>query len=799
MSAPPSNPTPAFQSSQSLWPLPADAAASKSKSRNRRPPRKQAQPAAAAAPPPAQPQQSASTSTSTAAPAPKPQAQATHRTSSSWRGSGRGRGRGGAMSAGAFAQANAGGVRAMSTAAAQSSASEDLGRRVQRTPLFQGAIADSRRTVHTDSSASPSPSAPGTDSNNGSLQPSATEGGAAPAPPARRGKGGKARPPRGPSKNELLLQEAALKDGEEGGLEKEMMRLYEIQRPSPKAIAARQHLIDELTAYLNWQHFQWGHPHSPHRNPLKIEPFGSMRFGLGTSSSDLDLCLLDPYRPHGFEEKWYSSKQEVMQELPDIYQMRKLGNALRRAGLSNVNPISGATVPICKFEVRIDGQLIQADLNTNERLGLFNSRLINSYCNLHPLVRPLSVFIKFWAKQRGLNDPSGRIVTFSSYTLILLVIAYLQRINLLPNLQNDDLIARTSTPRQRFFSTPKAYGRRGKLKHLIRSVGWDVTFVEYENPPAKYEPTQADLVELARGFFHYWADEFEMGREVVSISNGGPFERKRTFPPQKPPKGKKAVVKPGEEDKGEVSLADRQRQEAEDEALALFAAEAQRATQPQVDDPQAELDAIAAQELAAERAQDEAANPSASRSSSPIAFEEFFEPENWAEHMLVVQDPFILTRNCAGNVHPDWVEELRVQMRRARDLIDARAPLSEICASSTSDPSYRPVAVIKKAAKEAQVKAQRQKQREEEQRRAQEAKAERMRMHEEAMRRQEEEKAARKAAKGEAKDGVQEEEGETAVAGEVSAGQNGGTVVEGKQKPEEVVEPAKEAETTTKH
>ena len=28
-----------------------------------------------------------------------------------------------------------------------------------------------------------------------------------------------------------------------------------------------------------------------------------------------------------------------------------------------------AAVPICKFEVEIDGQIIQADLNTNERLG----------------------------------------------------------------------------------------------------------------------------------------------------------------------------------------------------------------------------------------------------------------------------------------------------------------------------------------------------------------------------------------------------------------------------------------------
>lgn len=73
---------------------------------------------------------------------------------------------------------------------------------------------------------------------------------------------------------------------------------------------------------------------------------------------------------------------------------------------------------------------------------------------MNPLVRPLSVFIKFWAKQRGLNDPSGTPTTFSSYTLILLVISYLQHLDLLPNLQDPELIASTGTAPNRFFSTP---------------------------------------------------------------------------------------------------------------------------------------------------------------------------------------------------------------------------------------------------------------------------------------------------------------------------------------------------------
>lgn len=339
-----------------------------------------------------------------------------------------------------------------------------------------------------------------------------------------------------------------------------------------------------------------------------------------------------------------------------------------------------AAVPICKFKVMIDGHLIEADLNTNERLGsyetpsfadgcdcltadgplptgVFNSRLINSYCNLHPLVRPLSVFIKFWAKQRGLNDPSGTPTTFSSYTLILLVIAYLQHVDLLPNLQNADLIASTGTERNRFFSTPKARARRSRVDRIVRSVGWDVTFVEYETTPEGYAAPAASLVDLARGFFHYYADEFDMERTAVSVWNGAPLERQRPFGTKKPADTVDTELVEALARNGDLSSAEVRRQREEDADLSAFAAEGITAiTEPDLDSLAADLDALR-QEDHAQRAPAEEPN---SRSSSPIEYGEYEEPERWADNLLVVQDPFILTRNCPGNVAPDWVEELRI-------------------------------------------------------------------------------------------------------------------------------------------
>ncbi|GAA5826781.1 hypothetical protein JCM11251_002892 [Rhodosporidiobolus azoricus] len=707
---------PSFASSNTVWPagaLSAGTSSAPSGEQKKPKPRHRARkkPVAVDAAPP--PSLATTAQTDSSAPLKTKQKQSQRggssargsRTDMPWRGSGRGRGRGGATLAGTNGRGGAavGGAQAgrpfstvaTSSSAGNSSGVEDMGSRIPFARPGQAGSSTWRRPLNTDASSSASDMPP----------PVSTPRAYTPDGGRGKGKG------RQPDKNDLLLQEVGLKEGEEGGLEKELMQLYETQRPSPAAVAARQHLIDELTTWLNAERFHWGHPHDARKRPIKVEAFGSVRFGLGTSNSDLDLCLLDPYRPSGFVEKWFSSADAMIRDLPDIYNMRKLGRSLQRANLMDVRAIPDAAVPICKFKVMIDGHMIEADLNTNEQLGLFNSRLINSYCNLHPLVRPLSVFIKFWAKQRGLNNPSGSPTTFSSYTFILLVIAYLQKLNLLPNLQSPTLIEHTNTPQKRFFSTPKA--RTKRFKRIIRSVGWDVTFVSYdEGAPEGYEPESAELVELARGFFDYYGEGFNTEGEIISVWNGAPLTRAREYMDEEALKAEHAR----KSEQGQVEARERRaraekeaeeqlveqvneglealnvrdaKEDPEDEGAFASAAAAEPAAPASsegdgaavnLDSRQADVDALE---------QDRPARPD-SRSSEPMEYVDFEEPDRWSEHLLVVQDPFILTRNCAGNVHPDWVEELRVQMRRARDLIDAHAPLATICQNVASEPGYMP-------------------------------------------------------------------------------------------------------------
>lgn len=72
---------------------------------------------------------------------------------------------------------------------------------------------------------------------------------------------------------------------------------------------------------------------------------------------------------------------------------------------------------------------LDCDLNVNDRMGMHNSEMINEYCALSPVLRPLLFSIKEWAKPLGLNTPSGGLgvsVSFSSYALALMTIAFLQ-------------------------------------------------------------------------------------------------------------------------------------------------------------------------------------------------------------------------------------------------------------------------------------------------------------------------------------------------------------------------------------
>lgn len=64
--------------------------------------------------------------------------------------------------------------------------------------------------------------------------------------------------------------------------------------------------------------------------------------------------------------------------------------------------VSTAKVPIVKiFDPELE---LPCDMNVNNTQALENTRMIKTYIEIDPRVRPLAMIIKHWTKSRAIND-----------------------------------------------------------------------------------------------------------------------------------------------------------------------------------------------------------------------------------------------------------------------------------------------------------------------------------------------------------------------------------------------------------
>jgi DNA polymerase sigma len=71
-------------------------------------------------------------------------------------------------------------------------------------------------------------------------------------------------------------------------------------------------------------------------------------------------------------------------------------------GMKKVVCISAAKVPIVKIW---DPELgLACDMNVNNTQALENTRMVRTYIEIDPRVRPLAMIIKYWTRRRVLND-----------------------------------------------------------------------------------------------------------------------------------------------------------------------------------------------------------------------------------------------------------------------------------------------------------------------------------------------------------------------------------------------------------
>ncbi|KAG5513311.1 hypothetical protein PMAC_001374 [Pneumocystis sp. 'macacae'] len=249
----------------------------------------------------------------------------------------------------------------------------------------------------------------------------------------------------------------------------DILQLYETLLPSSENNNRWTKFLKKLTIILKKE---W-----PNKK-ITVQAFGSTVNQLCTSESDVDVCITT-----------------VEKGLVDTCRLAKV---LASYGMERVVCVPRAKVPIVKIW---DPELsVACDMNINNTLALENTRMIKTYVEIDPRVRPLAMIIKYWAKKRILNDAAGG-GTLSSYTWICMIINFLQMrkppilpsLHQLPHEQNEDSII----------------------------GGIDVSFFDDIDALKSFgEKNTESLGGLLFAFFRRFAYEFDYDHCVISVRHG---------------------------------------------------------------------------------------------------------------------------------------------------------------------------------------------------------------------------------------------------------------------------------------
>ncbi|TSM85992.1 Poly(A) RNA polymerase GLD2 [Bagarius yarrelli] len=205
---------------------------------------------------------------------------------------------------------------------------------------------------------------------------------------------------------------------------------------------------------------------------------GSSLSGFGSRTSDADLCLVVQEGP-------------INQKTDAVYILSIVQKLLYKLSYIERPQLIRAKVPILKFKDRISG--VEFDLNVNNTVGIRNTFLLRTYAYIEKRVRPIILAIKKWAGHQRINDASRG--TLSSYTLVLMVLHYLQTLPdpVIPCLQKD---------------YPECF-----------SPGMDIHLVP-DGPksiPPFLSKNQSSLGDLLLGFLKYYATVFRWDKQVISV------------------------------------------------------------------------------------------------------------------------------------------------------------------------------------------------------------------------------------------------------------------------------------------
>lgn len=401
-------------------------------------------------------------------------------------------------------------------------------------------------------------------------------------------------------------------------LDAQIIQYYKETRPSESVYQARRKTRARVQSAIN-KNFGEGY---------LVKSFGSTAYGQDHSKSDLDLVVLDSHFPAGYRT---SAKKRRKSR---IYYINTLSSVLKQAGFRIEQAIPTALVPIVKFVDTKTG--IRCDLNVNERLGIRNTSMLARYCEILPQLPALVFLVKKWAKSHNLNNPSTRQkgvpASFSSYALTLMIIGHLQLEGLLPNLQEG-----FHSDRQRLPDGKNIFWVRTRRGYLACDTRFH-TEVSWQPPVV---PSVSALFE---SWLRYW-EQFEHEHYGMSVREGKLLHRSS------------GIVL----EDSESGLLDA------DESTGVDETDIVPDPDPDTDTDTDGYGGEPRQKLLAQAMQ--SAPPTASGTTSQVGGQSNLNKTK--SDLLVVMDPFILTKNVCTNIGLKTFSNFRESCRQSLSVMKA--------------------------------------------------------------------------------------------------------------------------------
>ncbi|KAI4835036.1 nucleotidyltransferase [Plasmodium brasilianum] len=230
----------------------------------------------------------------------------------------------------------------------------------------------------------------------------------------------------------------------------------------------------------------------------KIYFVGSCENNIWIRNSDIDCCI-------------------VVENCEDknsyLYILKVIKSAINLIYPSLTVNIIKASVPIAKI---YKGENNICDISINNTVAIVNTKFVSSICNIDERITIINRIIKYWAKQKNINNRSQG--TFSSYALFLLTYFFFQNlaVPLLPLYKSIERVNAAS------FEINSEYFF---LQDDVQMPFYTKT-EEIKNNFQNFPINEEDVSKLLYGFFEFYSNDICKNGITLDIYNNQIIENK---------------------------------------------------------------------------------------------------------------------------------------------------------------------------------------------------------------------------------------------------------------------------------